>query len=227
MINYTSLENKLFNNWSENHDIFIKDGVVNETIYNEQNFKIAYVLKEVNDTSACGSWDLRNFISSHAHKRTPTWNNIIAWTYGINTLIESYIIPNWPEVEMLLNDEEKKIELLNQICAFNLKKSPGGTSTLNKSISDYVAQNNRFIKQQYQIYAETNLFICCGSPVGDLMKEYVFDSFNNWERTNRGIWFKKLVNNKFAIYYHHPNARVDATILFYGLIDAIKYIYQK
>ena len=47
-----------------------------------------------------------------------------------------------------------------------------------------------------------------------------------WEKTKREI-LKIKENNKIIVSYSHPEARVSSNLLYYGLIDAIKEIYEK
>lgn len=82
-------EEQLFQEWQENREGFVRDGVVSEEDYMASTPKIAFILKEVNDPGG-GGWDLRKFVSEGG--RPQTWNNIARWVYGIRNITS---IPEW------------------------------------------------------------------------------------------------------------------------------------
>tara|TARA_R110001583_G_scaffold189924_1_gene353722 strand:+ start:466 stop:1128 length:663 start_codon:yes stop_codon:yes gene_type:complete len=212
----TEQEQTLFNEWSVNREDFVVDGVVSETDYLNSKVKLCFVLKEVNDEGG-GGWDLREFIRNGA--RSQTWNNITRWVQCIQKKDEDV---DW----RLLGEitEADRINFLKSICAMNLKKSPGGHTTVRASFDTVVAEDKIFIKNQYDLY-NPDITVCCGTGwdlrnVLDLYDGEVFE-------TTRGIkWFKNHQNNP-VIMFAHPAARVQDSLLVYGLIDAIREITLK
>lgn len=211
----SSQEFALFEAWENNREDFVYDGVVSEADYLESKTKLCFVLKEVNDIGG-GGWDLRNFIKEGA--RSQTWDNIARWVACLRD-IESNI--NWSELETIDNEYRKK--QLRSICAFNLKKSPGGHTTERASFDAVVAEDREYIQKQYDIY-NADITVCCGTgwdlrEILDLNHSEVFE-------TSRGIqWFLNK-QNKPVFIYSHPAARVHTPLLVYGLIDAIREVCQ-
>lgn len=206
-------ESELFYKWESNRVGFVTDGVVSEEDYLNSKIRLCFVLKEVNDEHG-GGWDLREFIRTGS--RPQTWNNVTRWVNTINHANDD--IP-WAKLESI--SEKQRIDTLRSICAMNLKKSPGTHTTVRADFDTVVSQDKAFIKEQYEIY-NPDLTVCCGTGWDlrfalDLNDEQVYE-------TSRGIkWFVNK-QNKPVIMYAHPAARVQYSLLVYGLIDAVREI---
>ena len=64
--------------------------------------------------------------------------------------------------------------------------------------------------------------------MGTLFKKYVVGGSNpkKWGKTARGIrWFARDTK-KYVVDFAHPEARIQDSILLYGLLDAVKEIVQ-
>lgn len=208
------VEEKLFDEWEGRRKGFVRDGVVSETEYLSSQLKIAFILKEVNDLGG-GGWDLREYISEGG--RSQTWDNISRWVYGIRNLNS---IPNWDFYSKITKDF--RIETLKSICAINLKKSPGTHTTDIASLNAVAHEDKDFINMQYSIY-NPDLTICGGT--GDLFKLVLGHELIEWKTTKRGIWWYERAQHKYVVSFSHPEARVQKTLLIYGLLDAIQEIY--
>ncbi len=212
-------EEALFQEWRTSLDkpeTFVSDGVVDETAYRSSNLKLLFLLKEVNDLGG-GGWDLRAILYDYlSFGRIPTWLNICRWIKGIRA------IPTDLEWETELKDINVKDreELLRSIAVMNLKKTPGGHTTVVDNFNDAVERDRKFIKRQIKIYAP-NLIICCGSIIGDAI-EGIFPEEIHWEATSRGVWFSQFIEGSTLIYFSHPEARVSSNFLHYALMDTIK-----
>ena len=210
----SSKESVLFEDWKGNREGFVFDGLVSELDYLKSNIKLCFVLKEVNDFGG-GGWDLREFIAEGA--RWQTWDNIARWVTCIRDLYSNI---NWSELENI--DDNYRKNTLRSICAFNLKKSPGSHTTERASFNAVVSEDKDYIKKQYDLY-NADITVCCGTGWDlrwalDLNDGEVFE-------TSRGIkWFKNK-QNKPVFIYAHPAARVQDTLIVYGLIDAIREVY--
>ena len=208
------LEEQLFEQWQTNRAGFVRDGVISESDYLSSNPKIAFILKEVNDSGG-GGWDLRKFVSEGG--RSQTWNNIARWVHGIKNLNS---IPDWSFYSDITN--EFRVEVLKSICVMNLKKSPG-THTTDQATLDAVANEDKDdIKHQYAIY-DADLTICGGT--GGLFKSVAGHESFDWKSTKRGVWWYERDANKYVVSFAHPEARVQSSLLVYGLLDAIQEIY--
>lgn len=206
-------ESVLFHKWESSRVGFVTDGVVSEQDYLNSKIKLCFVLKEVNDEHG-GGWDLREFIRTGS--RPQTWNNVTRW---VNTINHANGDIPWAKLESI--SEKQRINTLRSICAMNLKKSPGTHTTVRADFDTVVSQDKAFIKEQYEIY-NPDLTVCCGTGWDlrfalDLNDEQVYE-------TSRGIkWFINQ-QNKPVVMYAHPAARVQDSLLVYGLIDAVREI---
>ncbi len=213
-MNIYEAEELLFERWKENREGFVRDGVVSESDYLASNPKVAFILKEVNDQGG-GGWDLRKFISEGG--RPQTWDNITRWVHGIRNLDS---IPNWEFYSGISND--LRVATLKSICAINLKKSPGTHTTDHAALNVVANEDKEFIRKQYSIY-NPDLTICGGT--GDLFKLVAGHGTNEWRITKRGIRWYEREANKYVVSFAHPEARVQSSLLVYGLLDAVQEIY--
>lgn len=215
-MNISEQERQLFSEWSKKRAYFVPDGVVSESDYLNAETKLCFILKEVNDLNG-GGWDLREFLRNGA--RSPTWNNIARWVQCIQSNEEI----QWRNLEQVT--EATRTKTLRSICAMNLKKSPGTHTTVKATFEAVVEADKSFIKKQYDIY-HPDITICCGTGWDlryalDLEADRVFE-------TTRGVkWFMNS-NGKPVIMFSHPAARVQDSLLVYGLSDAVREIkYNK
>lgn len=207
-------ENNLFARWADHRPGLVRDGVVSESAYLGSPSKIVFVLKDVNDQSG-GGWDLREFIAAGA--RSPTWDNITRWLKGIRNLNQDL---SWGQLSQI--GAKDRVEMLQSICAVNLKKSPGGHTNNAQQLADIAAQDRNLLKEQFSLY-DPDLIICCGTG-GEL--DNVLGE-GEWRTTSRGVSFREIGPKKFAIGYAHPEARVGSPLLYYGLIDAVREITRQ
>ncbi|CAH7001468.1 conserved hypothetical protein [Vibrio chagasii] len=206
-------ETNLFKSWIGKREGFVVDGVVSEEHYVNSSLKLCFVLKEVNDEGG-GGWDLRQFIRDGA--RWQTWDNISRWVKCISKLDKDVC---WSELANITEDDRK--DTLKSICAMNLKKSPGGHTTIKASFNKVVAEDKEYIQKQYSLY-NPDITVCCGTGWDfrwalDLDKTEVYE-------TSRGIsWFLNT-DGKAVVMFSHPSARVQDSLLIYGLADAVREI---
>jgi len=137
--------------------------------------------------------------------------------YGIRNITS---IPEWSFFENISN--EFRIKTLQGICALNLKKSPGTNTTNHASLKAVANEDKELIQKQYSLY-DPDITVCGGT--GNLLKSVVGHESQEWKRTTRGIWWYELEANKIVISFSHPEARVQRSLLVYGLLDAIREIY--
>lgn len=207
-------EDVLFQEWRSARAGFVADGAADQAVYAASGKRLLFMLKEVNDPDG-GSWDLREYMREGA--RSQTWNNITRWIEGIRNL--STEMP-WHTLELV--DHDRRMKALRSVAAVNIKKSPGGHTSDPSKLAIIANQDRAFLNRQVAIY-DADLVICCG--VSDTFHWLVdFSSPPKWKRTSRGIAFHEYKPQKYVVAYAHPEARVAACILYYGLIDAIREI---
>jgi len=207
-------EDALFNEWRPSRPGFVADGAADDEAFASSSKRILFILKEVNDLDG-GGWDLRQYMREGG--RSFTWDNITRWVYGIRQLPRDM---QWDEVEVV--DHQRRVRILQSIAAINIKKSPGTHTSDPGQLAMIAAQDREFLNRQVFIY-EADLIICCG--VSDTFHWLVsFGTPPKWRSTSRGIEYHEFKPGKFVVSYHHPQARVAACILYYGLLDAVREI---
>ena len=206
----------LFNEWRKGQEYFVTDGIVDEAEYLNAPKKLLFLLKEVNGGE---NWDLCEFV--RAGGRPQTWDNIARWVEGIFNLEKELC---WDELDGdKKSREQRRLEMLKKICVVNVKKSPGKDTSINKEIMDAGKQNGEFLRKQISIY-EPEIIICCGTD--SVYSKEIAEGKLSWRRTKRGIWYA-YDNDRLVIAYVHPEARVQSSLIYYGLIDAVKEILGK
>lgn len=207
-------EDALFADWKRGRLDFVPDGVVDEKAYLNSTPRIVYVLKEVNDCDG-GGWDLRDYVRGGG--RSSTWSNIARWTYGIRRLPEA---TPWRSLEEI--SETFRRDALQSIAAINLKKSPGGHTADFRSVWQAATEDRKFINKQLGFY-EADFIICCGT--GDIIDSVIeIPSGVAWERTYRGVWYRRDRDGRVIIDFAHPETRCGDYLLFYGVTDAVDEI---
>ena len=204
-------EDFLFQSWRTDRPGFVDDGVVSEQDYLASSPSIVVILKEVNDPDG-GGWDLRQFLRDGG--RTQTWDNVARWVHGIRNREQ---VDDWPNQYYEISGRFR-VEILRSICAINLKKSPGTHTTEIASLARIANEDAVRIQAQYAIY-DPDLTICGGT--GELFRTVVGHENLEWRQTRRGIWWHQRAPGKIVINYAHPGARVQDSLLHYGLIDAV------
>ena len=79
-----------------------------------------------------------------------------------------------------------------------------------------------YIKSQYAIY-DPDITICGGNETGRLFHGLVHPQMT-CNQTTRGICWYRRGNSKCVVVFPHPAARVQDSLLLYGLLDALKEI---
>jgi len=213
--NLKQSEEELFCQWEANRRGFVPDGAASEMDYLLSNPKIVFILKEANDPDN-NKLDIRNIMLKG--ERPQTWNNIARWVHGINNLAA---VPAWNFYEKITNDFRAK--MLKSISTINLKKSPGIHAADHASLSKVANEDKEYIRRQYSLY-DPDFTICGGT--GELFRRIV-NHDKQWNATKRGIQWYERKAKKYVISFVHPEARVQDSLLIYGLLDAIREILNK
>ena len=110
--------NALFSEWRENREEykgqFIKDGIIDETLYNTQKPKLLFIGKEANDGKG-KDWDYRDHIMDGVKYK---YNLRVAeWAYGIQN--------NFPAFDNIYRSRETLTESAKKIAIIDVKKNGG------------------------------------------------------------------------------------------------------
>jgi hypothetical protein len=183
-------ERVLLDEWSAQrpeYKIFVRDGILNKSLYTASNPKIAILLKESNDdfveiapltTDGYGP----NGNSSHF------WRNINIYTY-IATCAWNNINPIYDDIHEIT---EKQV---NSIAYINVKKNAENKSVSNDNeILEYSERDQPFLRKQLRIIQPQIVF--CGNT----KKCYDFIEDSSFLKHN--VYLGK---NRLVIDYYHPS----------------------
>ena len=236
MMSIKDLEDELFEEWIKKRggEQFIKDGVTDSNSFISSSPRILFLLKEANkhskdedrDLTDTGL-DLRIFLRNGA--RPATWDNATRWIRGIRSVWnQPDHSPGWKENKSVNKDIRR--DFLQEIGMMNLKKTPGTNVAVNKNLERVAIEDQELIRRQFAIYKNfVDVVISCGSVVTRLASTVLINEiqWSNTLYTDRGIEYYRIRNGGILIDYSHPEARVSESLLFYGLIDAIREIRKR
>ena len=152
-------------------DAFACDGIIDESIYRNCDFRVLYVMSESNaDGYVKGvenqsEWDLNNEFRLFANEGKD-------WASRLKTKIcemQRIILKTETGADVGIRDAAKTIAVMN------LNKRGGGKSISGKYLREYfepyVEKHRDFIKREVEII-NPDLIICCGKHPFDLMLKY-------------------------------------------------------
>ena len=222
------IEEKLFDEWSSTHGSkqFIKDGILNNELFNGTSPKILLLAKEANDPDNDVNWDLREGLRKGGKGENGNiwrnWNVVARWVCNLMDDTKS-----WSQLKSV--DIEFRKKWLNKIAVINAKKTGGGSSHDWTGFPEYVKNYGDFVYQQISLY-KPNLIIG-GVYHWSVYKSIFKDDLSNemdYRRTSHDIgWFKLKGWDCIVIDYFHHGYRIPHPMLHYGLIDAYKEIKLK
>ncbi len=195
------------------------DGIVDEEEYFSSEYKILYILKELNAPKGWQEKDLRPFLRTTT--RPQTWRNIARWTEGIMNIRE-----NFPWEELKDYDGERQKKYIRKIAAINIKKTPGKHTSSGSEIYNATDLFSDIIQKQAEEYSP-DIIISCGTTYALSRLNYL--SRNDvipWQQTHNGIDYY-IEDGRIFISFTHPEARIGDNFLYYTLMDAVREIFIK
>ena len=200
--------NELFDSWVQQFPKykgkFIKDGIIDENIYDLQKIKLLFITKEPNNPDQNDSdfriWWSKEVKYSFSHR-------ICEWAYGFQK--------GFPPIVEIPYDNEKRREIMKSIAFMNLKKSGGKASADYKEIERVLIEEKDLLLQE--IFIINPNIIIGGLGKTDYWK-YLFptvefkDSGFDIKVARVGGW--KLID------FYHPSYRVPRSMS-YALLGAV------
>lgn len=195
-------ERQLFEWWQkeQGYTSFIRDGIFDESLWEEQPVKVTFILKEANWEN--GTIDLCQWLlEENKGSYWKTWNNIARWS---KALLDGGEYPRCVS-------EADKSYWLSRVSFINLKKVGGGRQANNALLREFAGQDARFIREQLSLYAP-DIIICCGRwIVADILRQNVLlrQPLSGWQKTRGGSdFFYVQLNEKETpvpvVSFYHP-----------------------
>ena len=237
----TDKENELFDNWNTRYsnglNKYLCDGIVDEQAWIKSDFRVMYLLKEVND---CGSdFDERDYLKNYSNG-SDTINSIIYWQKAIDEVRKGGHL-SWSDIMTWYNDKlsvDEKTDLLKEIAVINVKKTTGlGTvdfakfdayynrkengKYVNKDVlSEHLALYSKFAEGKYK----PNLVICGNTRW--VLDDLGITDTKEWAQTFNGTNYL-FKDGIIYLDFCHPNARIGRNFVYFILRDAISEILKK
>lgn len=188
----------------------IYDGIVDLKKYNNAQYKIMWILKEVSGSNNKGGWDIcEDFLKDNKFKEYSRWKAtlapIIYASYGI-----LHELPTWgklPEVEDISS-------ILEHIAYINLKKTHGGTTSHMPTIKKAYSESQELIHCQIKTYKPD---IIIGGKTLDILYPYFNISDADLHTEVDDSWYS-ISEGRLLIDAWHPAQRGITHETYYSAI---------
>lgn len=204
-------EEKLFDEWQKVRKPFVRDGVVCGEAYLASKRKTAFVLREY-PGKPDGIYDLRE---NELKNPCRHWRKVAEIQHGI--------------CEMDLPEEERRKfdgRMPPSICAFNLDKAGGHSTTNRERLALIAMRDSTFINRQFEIYAP-DLTICGGTfQIFRYVMGHEYIPVKATRRANLRLpWYERRPR-QHVVGINHTASRGRGFQSPEDIIEAIKKIYQ-
>jgi len=191
--------NELFGRWKaslgDGSNYFTPDGIIDEVEFDKQNLRVLFLGKEANDLNG-GGWDFRI-----EWAKDPNWRHarqVKKWAAGI--------LDDFPPFEEITTS---KVNHLRRVACMNVKKIPGGASSLVADVERDVRVHSSFIREQVAIIDPDVI-------IGGLSWWHLWPLILGNEPERRlveNLWVFRLGRAK-VIDFHHPSSRFPHAMLY-------------
>ncbi len=132
--------------------VFVRDGIVDEALWQKAEKKVLYILKERNEYKNKAAEALSDFRQA---LRTKPWLRLGYWSYGLNNTTAEGIPP--------FSEAQKNAEYYCKMSAvINLKKLAGNASSDMKEIEKYAREDLKLINRQIDLISP-DIIVCGGT----------------------------------------------------------------
>jgi hypothetical protein len=183
---------------------FIKDGIINEPLYDNALRKILFIEKEPNDPNQ-ESWDFREWWNKEVV--FPFSYRIAEWSYGL--------LNDFPSYDTIWATDNAPQNVIKQIAFINIKKSGGSGNSSYEELMEHVKQNHKYLLEEIMIINPE--IIVTGLSWGDLRNE-LFGSLE-WKGSGYDVAIARFHDMK-VIDFYHPSSR-NAPAASYSLLQNI------
>lgn len=190
---------------------FVKDGIINEELFEQTNPKILFITKEPNDPKQ-NSWDFRDW-----------WKEDVKYAFSKRIAELSFgIINDFPQYDTVRKRRGpgSAKQTIQHIAFMNIKKNGGGGKSKFDRIMEHLKMSYEFILRQIEIINPEIIIL------GLSWKEVRNELFPETEWISSG--YDILIgnyNNAKVIDFYHPSARI-APAAAYSLLQNVKQSSQ-
>ena len=197
----------------------ILDGAVDLEKYLNSEYKIAWILKEVNSAEDEGGWDMRSAIQDLKTESgikkgwEKTFAPICYATYGIFHDKQWEEIPNyWDKPEI--------VDILKNIVYLNIKKTTGVSVAIHNDLNNFYHENKEILLKQIEIYNPE--IVICGNTFQFLQNDLDLKGFKLVKFTDSNLC-AYISDKRIYLDGYHPSARIKKENYTNDIINAVKY----
>jgi hypothetical protein len=200
---------KLFEEWERNSNLdykgkFIKDGVIDESLYVKAKLKVLFIEKESNDPEQT-SWDYRKWWKEEL--KYPFTYRIAEWSYGL--------LNNFPPYDKIWEKENLAHNALKHIAFMNIKKSGGGGSSNYNIMDEHLNDNYKYLHKEIEIISPEIIIL---GLTWNHLRNKLFPEIK-WEKSGYNVFIGKFKNIKVIDFYHPSSRNVPAAA--YSLLQNV------
>lgn len=197
----------LFDEWENSNPLykgkFVRDGILNEALFEKQKIKILFLCKEPNNPRQ-SSEDFR--VNFGGGSFSPSFSfSISEWAYGL--------LNNFPDYDYINN--KKRREALRCIAFMNLKKIGGKSVSFRKEIEQHIIEDRSYLQRQIEII---NPDLIIGSVTHYRSWQLLFEA-HEYSKSGYGIKLLKWQHYPIIDFYH-PSAR-GGRASYYALLKLV------
>ncbi|MBN8707326.1 MAG: hypothetical protein J0L62_15750 [Bacteroidetes bacterium] len=199
---------KLFTTWEstfpEHSGKFIRDGIINDELYQTAKVKICFLTKEPNDEKQ-QTWNLSDTLNTEFKGIFSI--RIAEWSYGIQN--------NFPPIESIPATPEQLQHWLKKTAVVNVKKTGGRSSSDMAEIVKHAQQNKQYLLEQIRLIKPDILIAGVGKTK---IFEHLFDvkSIKSEDKFDIVKWEGIKVIN-----FYHPSCRISPSKSYSLLQNAV------
>ena len=154
-------------------ETFVRDGIINETLWRTAPQRIMFLLKENNcaPNSVSANAPLAQQRDFRLLCNERPWAEIGQWAYG---LLYPSSNPEFAEAN------EHRDRACRQIAIVNLKKTPGDNTSSNDEIKKYALRDKELLQEQI-VLLHPDIVVCCGKDFVFPMAQELFEDAQSAE----------------------------------------------
>jgi len=202
--------NDLFQRWEEHvpeyRSHFVKDGIIDENLFEQSYPKILFITKEPNNPKQEAD-DFRIWWETELKYAFSL--RISEWTYGI--------LNKFPPYDIIKRSNSDRLNAIHHIAFMNVKKIGGGSQSEYDNIINSVNRDFDFIHKQIEIINPD--IIILGLSWKEVRTELFPDLNDKWQESGYDIAIARF-NNAKVIDFYHPSSR-NAPAASYSLLQNV------
>ena len=188
---------QLFQRWENQNTLyrghFVKDGIIDEDLFEAAKHKILFITKEPNNPEQ-REGDFRVWWKEEV--KLTFSKRIAEWSYGI--------LNDFPEYDIISRSNEKRLDTIQRIAFMNLKKIGGIGQSNNGEIRKEIKKNFQLIHDEISIINPEIIVTGLSEPA---TRDTLFpELMGKWQDSGYEIAIARLNGRTKIIDFYHPSA---------------------